>query len=91
VKKIAQNVAQPILVNSDIQLLPWIKVAQKIIVIKKTAQRSPNRRTFAQSGHPGRHAITGRSEMGEDTYDRLQQGDQMSLLKNGPKCSTTHF
>jgi hypothetical protein len=62
-EKVAQNVAQPFFVKNSTQLLPWKKVAQLFvlflyIIFTKTTypkcKQSPNRRKFAQSGHPAR-------------------------------------
>jgi hypothetical protein len=59
----AQNVAQPILAKLIHTWLHWRKVVHKFALFltfsKKTTQRKqpPNKRKFAQSGHPGSISI----------------------------------
>jgi hypothetical protein len=59
-KEFAQNIAKPGQnVKTNTQLLPWKKVAPKLVLLlyfsKKSGQskQSLNSRKFAQSGHPG--------------------------------------
>jgi hypothetical protein len=63
-QKIAKSVSQPIFDKNNTQLVQWIKIAQKFAKLcnfQTTAQskHSPNRRKFAQSGHPGCECYAG--------------------------------
>jgi hypothetical protein len=56
-EKIAQNVAQPILVEINTQLQPWKKVSKKFgLLLYAIYEKQPevnNRPIFAHAGHPG--------------------------------------